>query len=205
MIVNNVSIRDPAASAPIAGWCTIAVLLSLLTNSGCSVYMAAKQPDAKDLSVLKAGTHRGRVIAELGAPVWSGDKDGEKTDVFVFKHGYGAAARTGRAVFHGTADVFTLGLWEVVSTPTEAYFSGSDVKIEVAYDIKDLIRSTKDLTGQNPELDYKPPASEQKTEVMTESRPVSVPVASPSDSDKLEPGPGDQGDSGPPETKEPAS
>jgi outer membrane protein assembly factor BamE (lipoprotein component of BamABCDE complex) len=66
---------------------SIAIVLIVVTNSGCSVYMAAKQPDAKDLSVLKAGTHRSRVIAELGTPVWSGDKDGEKTDVFVFKHG----------------------------------------------------------------------------------------------------------------------
>ena len=35
---------------------------------------------------------------------------------------------------HGTADVFSLGLWEVFSTPTEAYFSGSDMKLEVAYE-----------------------------------------------------------------------
>jgi hypothetical protein len=94
--------------------------LVLFTNTGCSVYMAAKQPDAKDLSVLKPGIHRSRIIAELGAPIWSGEKDGDKADVFVFKQGYSGAARTARAVFHGTADVFSLGLWEVISTPTEA-------------------------------------------------------------------------------------
>lgn len=183
---------------------SIAIVLLLLTNSGCSVYMAAKQPEAKDLSVLKAGTHRGRVIAELGIPVWSGDKDGEKTDVFVFKHGYGAAARTGRAVFHGTADVFTLGLWEVISTPTEAYFSGSELKVEVTYDKKDLVQSTKDLTGQNPELDYKAPASEQKPEVMTERRPSDfMPATSPADSEKADSLIKDQSE--PPDTKEPAS
>jgi hypothetical protein len=182
---------------------SIAIVLFLLTNSGCSVYMAAKQPDAKDLSVLKAGTHRGRVIAELGAPVWSGDKDGDKTDVFVFKHGYGAAARTGRAVFHGTADVFTLGLWEVISTPTEAYFSGSELKVEVTYDKKELVKSTKDLTGQNPELDSKPPVSEQ-TQVTMENPPSdSTPAASPPDSEKGDPVIKDQG--APPDPKEPAS
>ena len=106
----------------------IVLVVILVSNSGCSVYMAVKQPDAKDLSVLKIGNHRSRVIAELGAPLWSGDKDGDKTDVFVFKHGYGASSRTGRALFHATADVFSLGLWGVVSTPTEAYFSGSDFK-----------------------------------------------------------------------------
>lgn len=93
-----------------------------------------------------------------------------------------------------------------VSTPTEAYFSGSDLKVAVIYDNKDLVRSTKDLTGQNPELDYKPPASEQKTDVMTESQPnVITPAASPPDSEKLEPTIKGQGEGGPPDTKEPAS
>ena len=71
------------------------VLIVIVTaNTGCSVYMAAKQPEAKDLSVLAIGNHRSRVIAELGAPIWTGEKDGDKTDVFVFKHGYGAGSRT---------------------------------------------------------------------------------------------------------------
>jgi hypothetical protein len=100
-----------------------------------------------------------------------------------------------------------LGLWEVVSTPTEAYFSGSDLKIEVTYDNKDLVRSTKDLTGQNSKLDYKPPASEQKTDVMTESQPnvITPAAASPPDSEKLEPTTKGQGEGEPPDTKEPAS
>ena len=148
---------------PVHSFPLILISLAIMINSGCSVYMAAKQPDAKNLAVLNAGTHRSRVIAELGAPVWSGDKDGAKTDVFVFKHGYGAPARTGRALFHATADVFTLGLWEAVSTPTEAYFSGSDFKVEVAYDEKNQVISTQDLTGENPQLNYGPVPAEQKS------------------------------------------
>jgi hypothetical protein len=125
----------------------IAIFLVLLTNSGCSVYMAAKQPGEKNLSVLAPGTHRGLVIAELGAPVWSGDKHGEKTDVFVFTQGYSAGARTARAVFHGTADFFTLGLWEVISTPTEAYFSGDEMKLEVVYGPDDMVKTSRVLSG----------------------------------------------------------
>ena len=154
----------------------IVLVLILVTNSGCSVYMAAKQPDAKDLSVLKIGNHRSRVIAEFGAPIWTGDKDGDKTDVFVFKHGYGAASRTGRALFHATADVFSLGLWEAVSTPTEAYFSGSDFKVEIAYDLKDLVKSTQDLTGQFPEINSKPvppvPKIDKSKEPQQENSPA---------------------------------
>lgn len=130
-------------------WMLVGMGLLLITSTGCSVYMAAKQPGEKDLSVLKPGTHRSAVIAELGAPVWSGQKDSDKVDVFTFKQGYSAAARTGRALFHGTADVFTLGLWEVFSTPTEAYFSGSDIKLEVTYDSKDLVKSARSVAGDS--------------------------------------------------------
>ena len=143
----------------------------LLLNSGCSVYMAAKQPGAKDLSVLNQGTHRSLVIAELGAPVWSGEKDGNKVDVFVFTQGYSTPAKTVRSLFHGTADVFTLGLWEVFSTPGEAIFSGTEMKVEVAYDEKDLVKSAKGITGTNlsphvaePSNSKQQPADQKKNE-----------------------------------------
>lgn len=88
--------------------------LALLTMSGCSVYKASNQPDKKNMSVLSTGTPRGYVIAELGSPIWSGDKNGEKVDMFAFKQGYSKAAKVGRAFFHASADVLTAGLWEVV-------------------------------------------------------------------------------------------
>ncbi len=165
-------------------WSLMAVLIALLVNSGCSVYMAAKQPGEKDLSVLKPGNHRSLLIAELGAPVWSGEKEGEKTDVFVFKQGYSAGARTARALFHGTADVFTLGLWEVISTPTEAYFSGSDVKVEVVYDSKELVKTARNLSPAPVEPETKPskvsPAvqSAQPSEVLAvNDAPTGTPTA----------------------------
>ena len=119
--------------------------LLLLMNTGCSVYMAAHQPKAKDLSVLNPGTPRSQVIAELGAPAWSGEKDGNKADIFTFTQGYSTGAKTARALLHGTADVFSLGLWEVLSTPGEAIFSGTDMKVEVAYDEKDQVKSVRNL------------------------------------------------------------
>ena len=117
----------------------------LIGSSACSVYMAANQPREKDLTVLAPGTHRGRVIAELGAPVWTGEKDGNKVDVFTFKDGYSTANRAARAVFHGVSDFFTLGLWEVIGTPTEAIFDGKDMKVEIAYGPDDRVVKTTDL------------------------------------------------------------
>jgi hypothetical protein len=125
--------------------------LTLMANVGCSAVMAAKQPGKKDLSVLDAGTPRSHVIAELGAPVWAGERDSNKVDVFAFRQGYSKGARAGRAFFHAAADVFTLGLWEVVGTPIESVASGTDVKAEVTYDEDDRVKSTEIIEQEKAE------------------------------------------------------
>ena len=111
--------------------------LLALNLAGCSVFMAAKQPPKKNLGVLKEGTPRSMILAELGQPVASETKDGKRVDVFSFIQGYSKGAKAGRAVFHGAADVLTLGLWEVVGTPTEATFDGNKMAFEVTYDASD--------------------------------------------------------------------
>ena len=92
---------------------------TLLIISGCSVFMAANQPASKNLDLFSVGTPRDMLLAEFGLPSISETKDGKRREIFTFKQGYGTAAKTGRAVFHGVADFFTLGLWEVVGTPIE--------------------------------------------------------------------------------------
>lgn len=115
---------------PIAILC---VLLAVLLVQGCSVVMAAKQPDKKNLDLLQVGTQRSLLIAEFGSPVHSETRDGVQYDIFNFVQGYGGAAKTGRAVGHAAADVLTLGLWEVVGTPAEGHFDGKEKSYEVAY------------------------------------------------------------------------
>ena len=122
--------------------------LSLLFIAGCSVVMAAKQPSRKDFSVLSKGVDRSRVVAELGAPLATEVKDGKRTDVFNVRQGYSTGAKTGRAIFHGVADVFTLGLWEVVGTPVETGASGTDVKVTVNYDSRDKVESILAYSGK---------------------------------------------------------
>jgi uncharacterized protein YgiM (DUF1202 family) len=113
------------------------VLAAIFFICSCSVYMAANQPSKKDLTVLKEGIHQSAVRAELGQPVWSGEEDGCPCDLYKFKQGYSKGSKAGRAIFHGLADVFTLGLWEVVGTPVELIASGTDTTVKVFYD-KDL-------------------------------------------------------------------
>lgn len=68
--------------------CGVALLIAMFALQGCSVVQATSGPKAKDLSVLNEGTHRDRVLAELGQPlVTENDDQGRKTDLFKFMQG----------------------------------------------------------------------------------------------------------------------
>lgn len=121
------------------GLLTLALLATVPNLPACSIYMAAKQPPKKNLDVLKEGTARPIVLAELGEPISTEDKDGKKVDIFYFQQGYSEVNKASRIAFHTVADVFTAGLWEVVATPGEAIFHGKKVAFEVTYDQDDKI------------------------------------------------------------------
>src|SRR5687768_2203889 len=111
----------------------------LLFSSGCSVFMAAKQPDKKNVELYRIGTPRSMLLGEFGPPAHSEVRNGKKYEVFKFVQGYSTGAKAGRALFHGAADVMTLGLWEVVGTTREASFSGDEMAYEVSYDQDDRV------------------------------------------------------------------
>lgn len=112
----------------------LTLICFMLLSSGCSVFMAAKQPDKKNVDLFKIGTPRSMLLAEFGMPTVSESREGKKFEIYKFIQGYSAGAKAGRAVFHGAADVLTLGLWEVVGTPVEGTFSGDEMAYEVRYD-----------------------------------------------------------------------
>jgi len=128
---------------------SLAITVILTLTIGCSVFMAANQPQRKDVNVLDRGTFRNTVIAELGAPAYTEVKEGKKCDVFSFVQGYSKGAKVGRSVFHGAADVLTLGLWEVAGTPIEAMADGTEVKVEVFYDVKDTVERVNVIKGND--------------------------------------------------------
>ena len=47
--------------------------------------------------------------------------------------------------------MFTLGLWEVVGTPTEAIFTGEKVAYEVTYDTSDKVEKVVTLAREKNE------------------------------------------------------
>ena len=119
-----------------------------MITAGCAVSMATKQPDKKDLSVLRPRVTRSQVVAELGQPAANEQRGGRRVEGFAFTQGDSKATKTTRALAHGVADVITLGLWEVVGIPAETYFSGTDVKVEITYDEDDCVQQVAVLEGE---------------------------------------------------------
>ena len=97
-------------------------VLVLCFVSGCSVYMEATRPTPVDLAKFQPGDSRASVTQELGTPVTtSKGAGGESCDLYLlYTKGYGVAGKAPIAVGELAADVFTLGLAEIVMSPTEA-------------------------------------------------------------------------------------
>ena len=130
----------------------ISALLALVIfglGSGCSLFMAYKQPDKKDLNVLNKGTPRALVIAELGQPAFTETRDNVRNDFYIFVQGYSSGAKASRLAFHGAADFLTLGLWEVLGTPIEMVADGTEVKVQVAFDASDCVDYIQVLKGDD--------------------------------------------------------
>ena len=130
--------------------------VAMLMSSGCSVVMASKQPSKKNTTMLNAGVSRSLVIAEFGAPVISEIKDGKRYEIYTFVQGYSTVSKVGRAFWHGAADVATVGLWEIIGTPTETVFNGKKTSYEILFDQNDNIESYKLLTLEKPAVQQAP-------------------------------------------------
>ncbi len=113
----------------------------------CSAYMAVNQPEKKDVGVLSKGTPRVVVMAELGQPVGTIVKDGKRTDIFHFHKGSDGGWKAGRAAFHAIADVFTIGLWEIVGMPMEGVVKGDKIRVIVLYDADNSVETVTYRSG----------------------------------------------------------
>jgi len=110
------------------------LIVAVLVTSGCSVSMAAKCPPKLDTGEAQVGKTRSELIAELGQPAFSGkDSQGNEYDTFSALEGCGRAAKTARAVFWALLDFGTIGIAELLLTPTEGAIQGGKVKLIVTY------------------------------------------------------------------------
>src|SRR5690349_4133107 len=97
----------------------MALTILVLSQSACSIYKAASQPGPADLEGIGTGTPRQTLISKVGAPKFSDiDPHGRKQDMFEFESGMHSASKA-RIILYAAADVFTLGLAELVLWPVE--------------------------------------------------------------------------------------
>ena len=48
-------------------------------------------------------------------------------------------------MFHGVADIATLGLWEIVGTPIESSFDGKNTAYQITYDENGNVKTVVQL------------------------------------------------------------
>jgi hypothetical protein len=115
---------------------------------GCAAIKATQQPSKRNMGVLDRGVPRTHVVAELGTPAMTDQRDGDAIDVFSFKQGYSKTNKAARAIVHAAADVATFGLWEVVGIPAETLADGTDVQVEVHYDAQQNVKGVVVIKGE---------------------------------------------------------
>lgn len=93
--------------------------------------MAASGKENPNLAVCTEGSSRLEIERELGAPIRSYESDNGDLEC-VYEYEIGDEPSAGRAVGHATLDVLTLGIWEIVGTPTEASM-GDKFELTVVY------------------------------------------------------------------------
>ncbi len=148
------------------------LLLMVFVLPGCSVYMALKQPEPKNLSFLEPDTPRSHIIKELGQPVKTEEHGGKKVDEFKVSKGYSKELKMLRAGIHLTADAFTFGIWEIFGILIERGQHPPELSLKVHYDAYDRMTDFKVLSEDDLLLAKSP------TDVpSTPFRPTIIPSA----------------------------
>lgn len=119
----------------------ILLLLVLVIAAGCSVEKAMQAPDKKNLNIFQAGTARLHLIAEVGTPVTTEYRNGQRVDIFVFKQGMHKELNYLRAAGYGAAFVLTGGISEVLTYPVESEANFPTIAAQVTYDANDSVVS----------------------------------------------------------------
>ncbi len=125
-------------------------MVGLIT--GCSIAMEATRPAPVRLAQFDPGESRDDVVTKLGEPIsTTTDADGASCDLYSLPlSGYGNWAKAGIAFGYFLADVTTIGIAEVVSTPTEAATRNKKTPVWFCYRNGLLARVTpKRLEGED--------------------------------------------------------
>ena len=120
---------------------SLLLVLTVLNICGCSVFMAASQPNSKNTSILKVGTPKSMIIAEYGSPIGMENKMGRTYEIYNFQNGCAPGYKASKAALYIVADIFTAFISEIITTPIETAFRTSDHSFEVSYDKNNIVDS----------------------------------------------------------------
>ena len=144
--------------------------LAIFWAAGCSIFMEANRPTPTNLHKFEVGQSRDSVRQRLGAPDDSViQTDGTNCDSYqLYTKGYGAGGKVGVALLEGAADVLTLGLTEVVLTPTEVLTKNEKHPVSFCYSSDKLVR-VKRAVVTNSIVFHKQPIVEHSKPASTSS------------------------------------
>jgi hypothetical protein len=123
----------------------IQIIIIVMLLCACSPVMEANRPDPIDLNKFIPGEKKFDVLAEIGNPVASTPDGGNSCDIYkLFTHGPESVGKGAIAAGEIVADIFTLGLAEVIFTPVEAATRNSKHTVVFCYDPDAKLVSVKE-------------------------------------------------------------
>lgn len=161
------------------------ILLVLCVVSGCSVYMESTRPTPIDLEKFPPGDSRTSVTEELGSPVTtSKGAGGTSCDLYLLNiTGYGNAGKVPIAIAEGAADFFTIGLAEIVLSPTEAVTRNEKKPVWFCYQNDALLS----VTPKSAEAGTPPPPTPTLSPASASQSPAASPASTPAPSESPTP------------------
>jgi hypothetical protein len=111
----------------------------------CSPVMEFNRPDPVDLGQFKVGQEHVQIVKALGPPLTAVKAGDNSCDVYqLFTHGPESGGKAAIAIGEGIADIFTLGLAEVVFTPTEIITKNAKYPVTMCYGQDDKLVSIEE-------------------------------------------------------------
>lgn len=127
----------------------LAVALSALLLTGCSVAMALHGNPEPNFDAFAVGSSRKQVEIQLGTPVSTTKlQDGKREDTYRFE--IGNAPNGHRAIMNAYIDLATLGIWELPGTIIEAMM-GEEQETTIVYSADDRVLEIKGYRPPPPQ------------------------------------------------------
>lgn len=129
----------------------IAIAPVVMMSAGCSTVMEARRPDPVDLRQFSIGDRRFDIVTQIGAPLATETEGSESCDVYkLVTHGVHRAGKAAIILGEAAADVYTLGLFEVIATPVEGATASAPHTVAFCYSADRKLQSISESRPGGP-------------------------------------------------------